>query len=181
MSPSKTGLTKLLTLLKQLRKGDNLGVALAAIGVFVLAIGLFLQGLSVGVGTPIRTIGGLLLLAGIATFVFRSPHRRAVVIGAYKAAIARYTSITANWRWPDRIGLAGVIIGLIWLVPVLGLRIIFGSGVNDVMLPGILLFWCGIALLIFGRFHGKKDAKKASDSQDSSRGSKEGRSKRRFW
>ena len=164
MSPSKEGLTKLLTLLKQLREGDNLGAALAAVGIIVLATGLFLQGISVGIGTPIRTIGGLLLLAGIATFVFGTPHRRAVVIGTCRAAIARYMSMTADWQWPDRSGLAGVIIGLIWLVPVLGLRIVFGSYVGIVMWPGIVLFWGGIALLIYGRYRANKDAKRSSDS-----------------
>ena len=166
MSPSKEGLTKLLTLLKQLREGDNLGAALAAVGIIVLATGLFLQGISVGIGTPIRTIGGLLLLAGIATFVFGTPHRRAVVIGTCRAAIARYMSMTADWQWPDRTGLAGVIIGLIGLVPVLGLRIIFGSYFGVVMWPGIVLctvlFWGGIALLIYGRHRAIKDAKRSS-------------------
>lgn len=177
MSPSERAIAQLLELLKQLRKNDNLGAALAAVGIVILAIGLFLQGVSVEIGTPIRTLGGLLLLAGIAAFIFATPHRRAVAIGTFKSVVRRYTTKTAGWRWMNRAGLAAVIVGLVWLVPVLALRMIFGQIAAAIMVPGILIFWSGIALLIYGMYRAIKAARSTSDS---SRPSEEGRSRRRF-
>ena len=177
MSPSERTLTKLLEFLKQLRRDDNLGAALAAVGIVILAIGLFLQGISVEIGTPIRTLGGLLLLAGIAAFIFATPHRRAVAIGTFKSVVGWYTTKTAGWRWMNRAGLAAVIIGLVWLVPILVLRIIFGQIAAAIMVPGILIFWAGIALLIYGMYRAIKDARSTADSSRSREG---GPSRRRF-
>ncbi len=181
MSPSETSFTKLLELLKQLRRDDNLGAALAAVGIVILAIGLFLQGISVEIGTPIRTFGGLLLLAGIAAFILATPHRRAIAIGTFKNVVRRYTTKTASWRWMNRTGLAAVIIGLVWLIPVLALRIIFGKIALDIaaaiMVPGIVIFWAGIALLIYGMYRAIKDARSTADSSGSR---EEPRSRRRF-
>lgn len=177
MSPSERAIAKLLELLKQLRRDDNLGAALAAVGIVILAIGLFLQGFSVGVGTPIRTLGGLLLLAGIAAFILATPRRRAVAIGTFKSVVGWYATKTVGWRWMNRTGLAAVIVGLVWLVPVLVLRIIFGQIAAAIMVPGILIFWVGIALLIYGMYRAIKDARSTADSSRSREG---GRSRRRF-
>lgn len=181
MSPSERAIAKLLELLKQLRRDDNLGAALAAVGIVILAIGLFLQGVSVGIGTPIRTLGGLMLLAGIAAFILATPHRRAIAIGKFKSLVGWYATKTVGWRWMNRTGLAAVIVGLVWLVPVLALRIIFGQIAADtaaaIMVPGIVIFWSGIALLIYGIYRAIKDARSTADSSRSRKG---GRSRPRF-
>jgi len=61
-----------------------------------------------------------------------------------------------------------VIVGLAWLVPVLALRIIFGRIAADfaaaIMVPGVIIFWVGIGLLIYGIYRAIKDAKRSSDS-----------------
>ena len=181
MSPSERTLTKLLEFLKQWTTGDNSGVAMAAVGIVLLAIGMLLEAVSLGLGTLIRVLGGLLLLTGIVAFIFATPHRRDITIGTFKSVVRWYTTRTAHWRWMNRIGLAAVIIGLAWLVPVLALRIIFGRIALDlaatIMVPGIIIFWAGVGLLIYGIYRAIKDARATDDSY---RSHEEGRSKRRF-
>lgn len=181
MSPFERGLTKLLELLKRLIRDDNWGVAVAAVGIGILAIGFLIQEVSLGVGTPIRTLGGLLLLGGIVAFIFSTPQRREIVIGRFKSVVGWYTTKTREWRWMNRNGLAAVIVGLAWLVPVLALRIIFGRIAADfaaaIMVPGVIIFWVGIGLLIYGIYRAIKDDEAAHDS---SRSPEERRSKRRL-
>ena len=180
MSPSERALTKLLEFLKQWTTDDNSGAAVAAVGIVILAIGLLLEAVSVGVGTPIRVLGGLLLLIGILGFIIATPNRREITIGTFKRVFRWYTTQTADWRWMNRIGLAAVIVGLAWLVPVMALRIIFGESALDfaaaIMVPGIVIFWAGIALLVYGIYRAIKDAK---SNADSSRRHEEGRNRRR--
>ncbi len=180
MSPSERAITKLLEFLKQWTTDDNSGAAVAAVGIVILAIGLLLEAVSVGVGTPIRVLGGLLLLTGILGFIIATPNRREIAIGTFKRVVRSYTTKTADWRWMNRIGLAAVIVGLAWIVPVLALRIIFGESALDfaasIMVPGIVIFWAGIALLVYGIYRAIKDGKSNSDS---SRPDEEGRGRRR--
>ncbi len=163
MSPFERGFTKLLELLKQLIRDDNGGAAVAAVGIVILAIGLLIQGVSIEIATPMRTLGGLLLLGGIVAFIFSTPNRREIVIGRFKSVVRWYTTKTREWRWMNRTGLAAVIVGLAWLVPVLALRVIFGRIAADftaaVMVPGIIIFWVGIGLLIYGIYRAIKDGR----------------------
>ena len=154
MHPPKMSVPKILASLRELSPSDTLGSAGAAIGIILVAFGFFLQESGVVFGETIRTLGGVLLLGGLGAVLFVEPRRRAAVIGAARRVVARYKSRTAGWGWPDRLGLAGVAVGLVLLAPALVLQIIFGSFFGSIVLvPGIVLFWVGVALLVYGRFH----------------------------
>ena len=181
MSQHDSGMTKLITWLKWSTKNNSLGLLLAAVGIVILAVGVFLQGISVGVGTPMRTVGGLLLIAGIVVFAFATPRRRAVITRRFKGLVSGYMSRTAEWRWMNRIGLGAVIVGLVWLLPVLVLQTIFGEVVAIIMWPGIVFFFAGAALLIYGVYSAIKNAKREEDDSKALRKPEKRRSGRRFW
>ena len=154
MSTPKTNVPNQAVLRKRLELADRLGSAGAAIGVILVALGLILQEYFDGIGTAIRTLGGVLFLCGLGAVLFVESRRRAAVIGAARRIVARYMSRTAGWGWPDRLGLAGVAVGLVLLAPALVLQIIFGSVSGAIVIaPGIVVFWVGVALLVYGRFH----------------------------
>ena len=155
---------KLLAALREQSPSDTLGAAAAAIGIILVASGIFLQDSGVAVGATIRTMGGVLLLGGLGAVLFGESRRRAAVIGAARRIGVRYVAATANWRWPNRLGLAGVAVGLVLLAPALVLQIIFGSVFGAIVItPGIVVFWVGVALLVYGRFH-RRDARSHSSS-----------------
>ena len=154
MNPLKMSPVRMLASLREARSADGLASAGVAFGIVLVALGWILEEESIGIGTAVRTLGGIVFLAGLATVVFGDSRRRAAAIGMSKRIAARYMSRTANWGWPDRWGLAGVIVGLALIVPALVLQIIFRNGAT-VAGPAVILFWVGIALLIYGRFHGR--------------------------
>ena len=148
---SRLGADKLLKILRESSPTDVLGAAAAAVGVILAASGIFLQESGAGIGEAIRMLGGVLFLSGLGIVLFWESRRRVAFIRAAGRVAERYMAATAAWRWPDRVGLAAVSIGLILLAPALVLQILFGTifGVM-VISPGIILFWCGVALLIYG-------------------------------
>ncbi len=159
--PSKTAF-KLLAALREQSPSDILGLVAAAIGIILVVSGIALQNdVGVGFGATIRSIGGMLLLGGLGAVLFVASRRRAAVIGAARNIVERYMAATVTWYWPNRMGLAGVAIGLILLAPALVLQLIFGSVFGAiVMVPGIVLFWVGVALLACGSLHRRNAAQK---------------------
>ena len=176
MSTPKTNVPNQAVLRKRLELADRLGSAGAAIGVILVALGLILQEYFDGIGTAIRTLGGVLLLCGFAAVVFGESRRRAVVFGAWRRIGARYMAVTARWGWPDRVGLAGVAIGAALVAPALVLQIIFGNSLV-VIVPAVILFWSGVGLLIYGRFHGRDTRRTRPLPPSSSPSRREGRGK----
>ena len=164
----------MLAPLRESRSADRLGAAGVAFGIVLVALGWILEEGSVGIGGAIRILGGILLLAGLATVVFGDSRRRAVATGMSKRIVARYMSKTAHWSWPDRVGLAGVVVGLALIVPAVVLQVIFRNGAV-VAGPAALLFWIGIALLIYGRFHGRGEKQTRAHSSSDSRARGRGR------
>ena len=144
---------KLLAALQEQSPTDTLGSAAAAIGIMLVASGIFLQESGVVFGATIRTLGGVLLLGGLGAVPFVESRRRAAVIGAARRIVERYMAATVTWRWPNRMGLAGVAIGVILLAPALVLQAIFGAGGAIVIAPGIVLFWGGVVFMVYGWFH----------------------------
>ena len=150
-----------------------LGSAAVAVGIVLVALGWILEEESIGAGAPIRTLGGIALLAGLAAVVFGDSRRRAVAVGRSKRIGERYLARTASWGWPDRVGLAGVIVGAALVAPALVLQIVFRNGAI-IALPAVMIFWGGVFLLIYGRFHGR------GASSDSSRSPGERRDRGRL-
>ncbi len=174
MSSSNMGvLARLLAALRGQSPTDALGSAAAAAGIVLVALGIVLREAGVDFGAAVRTLGGLLLLGGLAAVLLWEPRRRAAVIGAARRIAEWYMASTAAWRWPDRVGLAAMAIGLALLPPALVVQIIFGTvfGVM-VIAPGIVLFWAGAALLVYGRLHRAKAGRSsyASPSRREGRG-----------
>ena len=160
---------------RNLKLNDRLALAGALIGIVVVALGLILESYVGGLGTGLRALGGVIFLIGISTFVLGDARRRAAVQSRLRQVSARYMARTAHWGWPDRWGVAGVAIGLIFVVPALVLQIMFGSALGaPVASVGVILFWVGIGLLIYGRFY-RKDAERGGRSPTSpSRSGEEG-------
>lgn len=152
MHPLKMSVAKMLASLREWRSADSLGPAGVVLGILLVALGWILEEQSVGAGAVVRALGGILFLCGLAIVVFGDSRRRAAAIGAAERTYARYMNRTAHWSWPDRWGLAGVVIGFALVVPALILQIIFRNGVV-IAAPAVLLFWIGVFLLIYGRFH----------------------------
>ncbi|MDE2823770.1 MAG: hypothetical protein OXK79_09725, partial [Chloroflexota bacterium] len=117
MNPLKLSLARMLASLRESRSAYSLGAVGVAFGIVLVALGWMLEEASIGMGAPIRTLGGICFLVGLAAVVFGDSRRRAVAIGMSKRIVARYMSRTAHWAWPDRWGLAGVIVGLVLIVP----------------------------------------------------------------
>ena len=157
----------MLASLRESGSADSLGAAGVALGIVLVALGWVLEEASIGVGATIRTLGGICFLAGLAAVVVGNARRRAVAIGMSKRIVARYMSRTAHWGWPDRVGLAGVIIGLALSVPAVVLQIIFRNGAA-VAGPAVLIFWVGVALLIYGRFYGRDETQTRGQSSSDS-------------
>ena len=131
---------------------DVLGAAAAVVGVVLVASGVALQESSAAVGGAVRVLGGVLLLSGLGTLLLGKPHRRRAVIRASRLAATLYRARTARWRRTDRVGLAAAAIGLILLAPALVLQILFGTIFGTIVIvPGIVLFWGGVALLLYKR------------------------------
>ena len=168
MNPLKLSLARMLASLREARSADSLGAAGVGLGIVLVALGWILEETSIGVGAAIRTLGGICFLAGLAAVVVGDSHRRAVAIGMSKRIVARYMSRTAHWGWPDRVGLAGVIIGLALSVPAVVLQITFRNGAA-VAGPAVLIFWGGVALLIYGRFYGRDETQTRGQSSSDSR------------
>ncbi len=177
MYPLKKSVARMLASFRESRSVDGLGPAGVALGIVLVALGWFLEEESVGIGMAIRTLGGALFLCGLAIVVLCDSHRRAVATGMSKRLYGRYMSRTAHWSWPDRVGLAGVVIGVALIVPAVVLQIIFRNGAV-VAGPAVILFWVGILLLIYGRFHGRgeKQGRDLSSSPSHRDGRGRGRS-----
>ena len=155
MSPLKMRVDRLLAALRKSRPTDTLGSTVAAVGIILIVFGIVLQeNQGVGFGAAIRALGGLLLLGGLAAILFGESRRRPAVIGAARRIPQRYVASTAGWRWQDRYGLAGVLIGLALLAPALVMQILFGTIFGVIVVsPGLVLFGAGVALLVYGRFN----------------------------
>ncbi len=176
MSLLEDGRARLRKALRELSPSDTLGSAGAATGIILVAFGILLQESGVGFGATIRTLGGVLLLGGLGAVLFGESRRRAAVIGAARRIVERYMAATAAWRWPDRMGLAGMLIGLILLAPALVLQIIFWTAIGVIVIaPGIVLFWVGVALLVYGRFYRRDVTRKPPRSSSVSASRREGR------
>ena len=128
------------------------GLAATVAGAAVLFVGLMLEGNSEGSGAGWRAVGGFLVIGGIALLLFSDSRRRASTIEAATRLYAGYMRRTAHWRWYDRYGVAGLALGLVWLLPTLFIQIVIGNSFG-IMAVGIVLFWGGFILLIFGRIY----------------------------
>ncbi len=172
---------KLFAALREQSPSDILGSVAAAIGIILVVSGIVLQdNYGVGFGATIRSMGGVLLLGGLGAVLFVESRRRAAIIGAARRIVERYMAATVTWHWPNRMGLAGVAIGLVLLAPALVLQIIFGSSFGAiVMAPGIVLFWFGVALLIYGWLHRRNADQKPKRSPEVSPSRRRGRGNRR--
>ena len=126
---------------------------MAATGAILVATGIALEGQGVGGGAAVRTLGGILLLAGLGVLLFGEPRRRAASIEGAKHMVARYMAATGHWRWPNRVGVAGMAVGLLLLVPALIVQILFGTlFATAIIAPGIVCFWAGLAMVVYARF-----------------------------
>ena len=172
MSPSRINRPNGLAVLKNLGPADKLASAAAATGLILVVFGIVLQeNLGVGFGATIRMLGGAFFLGGLGTLLLWESHRRAALLGAARRIVERYMAATVAWRWTDRMGLAGVAIGLALLAPALVLQIIFGTVFGAIVIaPGIVLFWTGIALLVYGRFRRREARQHSSPSGREGRG-----------
>ena len=141
---------------RNLKLNDRLALAGVVIGILVVALGLALEPHFSGVGLGLRALGGVIFLFGVSAFVLGDARRRAAAQNKVRQIFDSYMSRTADWGWPDRWGLAAVAIGLILAVPMVALQIMFDTTFG-VVLVGVILFWAGVGLLIYGRFY-KKDA-----------------------
>ena len=157
MRPPKENADNMLTSLRESRGAGVIGWAGVAIGIVLVTLGWILDEQSIDAGAAVRNLGGVLLLGGLAIVVFGDSRRRASAISAAERLYARYMARTAHWGWPDRWGLAGVIVGLALVVPALALQIIFRYGAPVAAL-GVVLFWIGVILLIYGRFYRRGQA-----------------------
>ena len=167
---------KAMGFLKSLKPGEAVGAGAAVAGAVLLVAGLMLEGNAEGSGAGLRAVGGLLLISGLAVLFFAESRRRAATIGSIKRLYAWYMTRTARWRWPDRVGVAAVVLGLAWLVPVLLIQIIVGNSYG-IMALGILSFCGGGILLIMGRFYRFWGEEKTSSGSQSSKK----RGKKRWW
>ncbi len=139
-----------------LKPNDRLALAATLIGIVVVALGLTLESHFGGLGISIRALGGVIFLVGISTFLLGDARRRATVQSKLRDIVTRYMARTAHWGWPDRWGVAAVAVGLMLVVPMVVLQIMFDTTFGFVMV-GVILFWAGIGLLVYGRFY-RKDA-----------------------
>ena len=158
MPSLKMSVARTLASLRESRLSDSLGAVGVVFGIVLVALGWLLEEEPVGIGAAIRTLGGIVFLAGLATVAFGDSRRRAIVIGMSKRILAGYMSRTAQWGWPDRWGLASVAIGVALIVPAVVFQIIFRNGAL-VAGPAVILFWVGIFLLICGRFRGRGEVR----------------------
>ena len=140
--------------LREARLVERIGPAAVAIGIVLVALGLVLEDSSVGLGSAVRTLGGILFLCGTVAVLFGNPNRRAATIGIARRIGARYAAKTASWGWPDRVGVAAVAIGFALVVPALVLQISFSNGAV-VAAPAVIIFWSGVGLLVYGRVFGR--------------------------
>ena len=131
---------------------DGVGVGLVVAGIILVGTGIVLEDSEISFGAMVRTLGGVLFLGGFALVLFGKPERRSAAIRTSRRIVAWYTSRTARWGWPDRIGMAAVAIGFALVVPALIVQIMFRIG-WVVAVPGVIIFWTGVGLLIYGRFY----------------------------
>ena len=143
-----------LAWLKRLGPADKLGAAAIAVGALLVAGGLYSQGDSgSALGDAFRTMGGLAIIGGIAAIALWEPRRRDAIVRVAIVISNGYMARTAHWRWPNRYGLAAVIVGLALSVPGAMLGLIFGTGLGRlVLISAVVLFWAGVALLVYGVF-----------------------------
>ena len=154
--------------LKRLALADKLGAAAVAVGVVWLALGIYAQDLNAGLSMTLRAMGGAAFLGGLVTLALWEPRRRAAVLGAARRAVRRYLARTAGWRWPDRWGLAAMLVGLGLATPAIFLQAAFGGG-TLLAAPAIAAFWGGMALLVYGRFYRRNRDRALSRRDPSSR------------
>ena len=173
MDGLKTSIASMLASIRESGWTGGVGPAGVVLGILLVALGWILEEQSVGTGGATRTLGGVFFLCGLAVVVFGDSRRRAVAIGAAERIYARYMARTAHWGWPDRVGLAGVIVGAALVVPALVLQIVFRNGAV-VAVPAVIIFWCGVFLLIYGRFYGRGGKRERGLRSSPSRGEERG-------
>ena len=142
---------RLLTALVRTTAGA--GTAGGAVGAVLVAAGVALEEEGADAGGAVRTLGGVLFLGGLGLVLFGGSVRRAALIGATRRMAGRYLAATVGWRWTDRAGVAGVALGLVMLAPAVVVQFLFGSVFGALVIaPGIVLFWGGVALIVYARF-----------------------------
>ena len=125
-------------------------------------------------GAAIRALGGMGLIAGLLVLGFWEPRRRAAVIGRLRGIAEAYWARTADWRMGDRLGLAGVAVGLGLAVPAIALQLLFRQAL-PVMIPALVLFWGGIALIAWERYRRGREAESMRPGDDRTRSEERGR------
>ncbi len=164
--------TDALAWLKRLSLADKLGAAAIAIGVLLVAGGIYSQGDSGStLGGAFRTVGGLAILGGIAAIALWEPRRRAVIVRTAIVISNEYMARTAHWRWPNRYGLAAVIVGLALAVPGAMLGLLFGTVLGSlVLISAVVLFWAGVVMLAYGVFQQVRERRKQGPPYRGGRG-----------
>ena len=138
-----------------LRSPDRLAQAGLATGIILVVLGVIVGEAGFGIGGAIGTLGWLLLMCGIAFLVLGDSRRRAAAIDISKRTYYRYMQRTAGWNWPYRAGLAGVVVGLALIILALVLQMALKGVGTAVGGLGLILFWGGALLLIYGWFQGR--------------------------
>ena len=164
MSPSNEGMPRLPRAIREASPADALATAAIALGLLLVVFGTVLEERSgVELGVTIRALGGLILLGGIGVIAFWEPRRRAIVIGWARRLVASYLAATAAADWRDRVGLAGVLVGVALLPPAVVAQFLFGSPFGVLIIaPGIVSFWGGLFLFVYGRFR-RRAGRRASN------------------
>ncbi len=150
--------SKLRKLLGELRLVDAVGSGAVAIGIVLVALDIILQIQLEGFTTVFRVIGGISFLLGIGVLVFGTPGRRDVLLDQSKRLTGRYMAKSAGWGWAFRYGVASTAIGLILILPMIIFQFLFGNTFGIAVLA-IVLFWSGIALIIYGWWRRRKAAR----------------------
>ena len=157
MNLSKMSVAEILKSLRELRSPDRLAQAGLATGIILVVLGLIVQEAGFGIGGAIGTLGWLLLLGDIVFLILGSSRRRAAAIDTSKRIYHEYMQKTAGWNWPYRTGLAGVVVGVALVILALVLQIALKGVGTAVGGLGLILFWVGVLLLIYGRFQGRDE------------------------
>ena len=141
-----------------MRLVDAAGSGAVAVGIVLVALDMILQSQLEGFTTVFRVIGGISFLLGIGMLVFGTPGRRDVLLDQSKRLTGRYMAKSASWGWPFRYGVASTMIGLILILPMIIFQFLFGNTFGIAVLA-IVLFWSGIALIIYGWWRRRKAAR----------------------
>ena len=166
MPESQTTIDRLLEALHGRSPVEVAGWATAAMGAVLLAVGIALERQGADVGASVRSLGVILLVAALGVWLFGDARRRRAVIGGVAGAVGGYMRASAHWELSNRVGVAAMLIGLILLAPALVASVLFGTSLGvAIIAPGIVLFWGGLALMVWAWFRRHREWQEWRDWQ----------------